>query len=308
MPTRRSLSLLLVTLAFGFLALSLQKVVAGAAELPIQSVDWLWLGISLAGVLGLILCMAEIWRRMVRLMGGGSLSLGLGLHLHLIGWIGRYIPGKVAGMVGKVLLAESRGFALVPLGAATTYEQLYFFVVGAALAGSLLLPLPPGFRLLLVPTMLTAVAVLAWWLLPRLSPLLRRLQRNAVTLPKLTMASHFGLTLAYTLPHLAVGLGFWLLLKGLAIPGIGPLKAIAILTAAHVAGMLVFFAPAGVGAREAALTALLAPLLGLDKALAVAGLTRLWATAGDALAALYSGIYVVVDRLALRARRLQGEK
>lgn len=60
-----------------------------------------------------------------------------------------------------------------------------------------------------------------------------------------------------------------------------PFDAMAVFTAAYAVGVLVILAPAGLGAREAVLTVLLTPFLGVGGAAAAALLTRLVHTAAD---------------------------
>ena len=68
---------------------------------------------------------------------------------------------------------------------------------------------------------------------------------------------------------------------------IPPAAFTGIFAISYILGLLVFFAPAGLGVREVALTVLLTPWLGTAAATAVALLTRVVHTAGDfAIAAL----------------------
>lgn len=284
----RVVSGLFVTLAFGFLAVALHRLLHGSLGGFAAEISWVPLVLSGAGMFGLIVTMSEIWRRLAQHLGAGPVSPALGLHIHIVGWIGRYIPGKVAGMFGKVLLAERHGLGRAPSASAVAHEQLYFFVVGAVLAALLQLPIQPLALVLAVPLGLTAVSGLLWFSLTHLVSLLGRVSQHLPLASPPSFWTHLILTYAYSVPHLLVGAGFYLMLQSIGVSEIGLLQAVGILTAAHVAGMLAFFVPAGVGAREAALTALLSPHLGLDQALAVAAVARLWATTCDGIAGLYS--------------------
>ncbi|WP_175539504.1 hypothetical protein [Nocardioides exalbidus] len=84
---------------------------------------------------------------------------------------------------------------------------------------------------------------------------------------------------------LAYGASLLLLVTGrAAAPSL--LAAAAAFALAHAVGVLVVFAPAGVGAREAVLVALLAPVLGVPGAVAVALLSRVAHAVADFLLAL----------------------
>jgi uncharacterized membrane protein YbhN (UPF0104 family) len=84
---------------------------------------------------------------------------------------------------------------------------------------------------------------------------------------------------------LGTGLGFLILLNGLtdeASPGL--MWAIATYSVAYLVGFVVPFLPGGLGAREGALIAVLAPRYGAGAATGVALVTRLAVTIGEALA------------------------
>jgi uncharacterized membrane protein YbhN (UPF0104 family) len=84
---------------------------------------------------------------------------------------------------------------------------------------------------------------------------------------------------------IGTGLGFLILLNGLtgkASPGLT--WAIATYSVAYLVGFVVPFLPGGLGAREGALIAVLAPRYGAGAATGVALVTRLAVTLGEVLA------------------------
>ena len=84
------------------------------------------------------------------------------------------------------------------------------------------------------------------------------------------------------LGYLALGLGFFSLAGGLDWPDPAWARlAIGALCFGGLAGIAAFFVPAGIGAREGAIAWFLAPTVGMESALMLAVMARLWITVGE---------------------------
>lgn len=84
---------------------------------------------------------------------------------------------------------------------------------------------------------------------------------------------------------IGTGLGFLVLLNGLSgEPSPGLMWAIATYSVGYLVGFVVPFLPGGLGAREGALVAVLAPRYGVGAATGISLITRLAVTMGEALA------------------------
>jgi uncharacterized membrane protein YbhN (UPF0104 family) len=81
----------------------------------------------------------------------------------------------------------------------------------------------------------------------------------------------------YTLNWAGYALAFWLLMRGLSLPG-SPLVLGPAFAASWVLGYLVLFAPAGLGVRESAMVVLLSPSVGAGPAALAAIIARVWTT------------------------------
>ena len=82
--------------------------------------------------------------------------------------------------------------------------------------------------------------------------------------------------------YLALGLGFFSLAGGLDWPDPAWARlAIGALCFGGLAGIAAFFVPAGIGAREGAIAWFLAPTVGMESALMLAVMARLWITVGE---------------------------
>lgn len=82
--------------------------------------------------------------------------------------------------------------------------------------------------------------------------------------------------------YLVLGLGFFALAGGLDWPDPAWARlAIAGLCFGGLAGIAAFFVPAGIGVREAAIAWFLAPVLGMDAAMMLAVMARVWISLGE---------------------------
>lgn len=257
--------------------------------------------ISVLALLGSGLCVtlqllvaAMAWRAVLA-DGGWRLDVRATVRVFLVGQLGKYLPGGVWNVVTQAELAADRGVPRLWTVSASAVSLGISVAVGGILAVPALLALSlPG-----VPV--AAVAVVPLGLVafhPRLlNPLLAfgaRLLRRPAPRPLSTrgVAAALGWTLLS-----------WLLLAGhllVLLVGIGaPLDATTLLVAgcgyalAWVVGFLVLFAPAGAGAREVTLVAVLLAVVPRPEALVVALASRLVLTVADVVAA---GLALVAGR------------
>lgn len=229
------------------------------------------------------------WLVMVFLLGcgwAGALDAWSGLRLRLVewlpmqisAWIGRYLPGKLGLLAGKMQVCE-RGVGWKRVTGSVLSEQAAFVGSGLALSA---LALP--YWLPLMP------AGAAWhptaWLLALMAPALVLAGLGAWAsgrqLPDADAAWSLRLLGWSTLAHMAAGAGFHLLLASLIADPPGLMASIGLLAAAHTAGVLAIFAPAGLGVRELVIAAALAPVLGWPQATAITALQRALVVVADA--------------------------
>jgi hypothetical protein len=217
----------------------------------------------------------------------------------LLGGIARYIPGKLASLVGRVVVCVREGGNTGAATAALVTEQVLYGIIGLAFllaAGPRLVPasiVSVDPRLLLAGALVAAVLLVHPALIRRLTGAASRLAGR----DDLPSNPGYG-RLATVGSILAAG---WIL-HGLA--GFALVRAVTPLGAEHApdavlafvgswaAGFLAFLVPAGLGVREAALTLLLTPSIPGPLAVAVALLARLtWVVvelAGIAVVSLWS--------------------
>lgn len=240
---------------------------------------------AMAATLGLL------WSVHLRVRFGVTIAPSELLRIQALAWGGRYLPGKVGLLLGKMVVLRDGRLQARQLGQSVLVEQVAFVFAGALVA-ALLLVLPPDwlardrFRLvaehwLLLRAVVASAAVAGFLMVAWVSERTLLAQRK-VSLRRLF--GYLGLLGLHAGPHLLAGLGLaWLLwAAGLAEAGHWP-QVVAALCMANIAGVLALFAPAGLGVREAVLAGSLAPQLPLAAAVAVAALLRVLSLLADLL-------------------------
>jgi glycosyltransferase 2 family protein len=279
----RALRVLLVLLALGFCAYSLisqwDETVRAFGQM-----HWLTLvGAFAAGMAGLFAWMLG-WR--AYLSGLGSpLPVRTMFRISNISQLGKYVPGKVWALVTQIEMTREhkvpgmRSFSSTMLAVATSCA------CGLAVA-AVTLPLTSEaarerywWLFLLAPVMLAALhPKIVTWFLDTALKLARR--------PPLEHPVSLGVTLVavgWTMLGWALfGLHTWLLCAAVGDGGAGlPFQAAGAYALAFVFGLLVFIAPGGIGAREAALVMVLGPVLPAGAPIVVAIASRVILTLAD---------------------------
>lgn len=224
--------------------------------------------------------MGMLWAVGLRALAGHCPEPLLVLQVQGGAWAGRYLPGKVGLLAGKVVLAGRDGLDVRTLGGSVLFEQFAFVAAGIALAAACIdpalvqqwrafdgLPTVSGTALRGVGIAIALLlAIGAAWAAVRTAGTGR-------------IAALAPVALLYLLPHAICGLGFAAMVRPTGID-LSLIDAIGAMALANVAGVVAVFAPAGLGVREAVLAAVLPP--GEPTAiLAIVVSLRILATAGD---------------------------
>jgi hypothetical protein len=274
-------------LAFLLLAVSRQREELRAYE---WSFDVRWLALSFALLLCGLLGSAIIWKR-VLVAFDHDVELRPLTRIWFVSGLGRYIPGKVWQLVGVADMARALGIdavtsitslALYMMYATVTALLLGVYLMPADAIAGLETPLrvargaAPAALLLLHPALVRAALRLGG-----------RLLRSEMRPWRGGVADSTALLLMCVLQWLVYGTAFYAFTASLSD---APLALLPHLTASFalsfVAGYVVFFAPAGLGAKEGALALLLSGVMPLGVAAAVSIGARLWTVAGEVVPAL----------------------
>jgi glycosyltransferase 2 family protein len=263
-------------------------------------------GLALVAGLAGMFCSFRGW--LAALSGLGSpLPFGGAMRVFFLGQLGKYVPGSVWSVLAQVELARGYGVPRSTSGAAMVVATLVTLVTGLGVAGAGL-PLLGSDAVGRYAATLLALPVAALLLWP---PMLNRLISWALRLARrapLPVALDLGTVLRVAGWALAVwgcyGLHLWVLALGLGPGGATLLvEATAAFACAWCIGFLVFLAPAGAGAREAALVFLLQPTLPPSAATVLALTSRLVVTVADLVGGL---VAVIAERRRRPGRRPTG--
>jgi glycosyltransferase 2 family protein len=286
---RRLISFLLIIAAFAFLGREIVRNVDSLREFEWQ----LRPGILILSVAALVVVLTAgvgYWAIVLRGFGVHAPLLPLARTWFLAN-LSRYIPGMVWQFVS--LAQFGGGAGLTPVVSITSLlVQMGFMLLSATALGVLLLPgssLGDAYPLLrqlrwLAPLVLAAVHPVV---IRTLVGLLGRLSRRATVGWNGSWLQGIALLLLATVLWLAYGVAFFLFLSAFVALPLSLLPAVtAIHALAFLVGYIAFFAPAGLGFKDAALTLLLAGLLPSSVAASLAVLARLWSIAGELLPAV----------------------
>ncbi len=194
--------------------------------------------------------------------------------------LGRYVPGKVWLFAGRVAFLRSRGLTGYRATSIPFLELLYT-AAGAGLAAVIPVIVSSndvfshsGLKYAVLAAGISLLAI------PFLTPIQKWLYRlkyglvpQELPLPGLT--GSIKLLLIYSVLWWVRGFALFLWLKGFGLSGIGFLLCCAAAPLSWLAGYIVFLIPGGIGVREAAAVALLAPSGATGPVLAVIAGQRL---------------------------------
>jgi uncharacterized membrane protein YbhN (UPF0104 family) len=229
-------------------------------------------------------CMMLAWRALLADLGS-PMPLPAAIRVVFVGQLGKYVPGALWALAAQVELARDYDIPRKRSAAATLVGMAVTLVVGIIAAGVTL------------PLTSAGAARHYWWVLA-LAPLgaiclyppvakwgLDLLLRIARQPPLEQPVSRPGMARALawtTAGWLCYGVHAWLLISVFA--GRGPrilALSIGAYALAWAVGFVILFFPGGIGPRELALIAVLAPVMPSASALVVALASRVVMTAGD---------------------------
>lgn len=254
------------------------------------TVNWPWVGAAALGLALFLVLSAEGWRRLVVGLGE-TLTFKDAFRILFYSNLGKYLPGGVWNMVGRVALAQRVG--VPPLKtSATLLMEVACQVTAAILVALLTFPAFAGRGLMAHPLLLGAAAIAVIigmhprvlnWVLATGERITKR------QLPRFPFSYRFilGMLAYYTFNWLILGASFAALGQALLTTPLTPGQLGLLVGSFAVAwnvGVFAFFFPAGLGVREVALITLLTSAFPPAWPAVLALIARVWILAGEALA------------------------
>lgn len=261
------------------------------ASIAIQVVSWLLYG--------------YLWTAVLSLVAGKKVTLWNSLFQLSMLTLGKYIPGKIWGVVARASYAkQEHDIAIGKMAQATYIEQLYVLGSGVFVAAMLAAALGINDLLWFVAALILLALMAATFYQKPLTSLIRwsyrRHDPNAQVVledPDLPPLRMIAVLLLYGLGWLMLGSVMYTLY--LSVFDAAPtLRMVAIVimagTAGYCAGLIAFFAPGGIGVREAVSGGILAGIMPLADAVLLVLIFRLWLAVLDVLAG--GGMYLWYGR------------
>jgi len=272
--------------------------------LYLRSIDWyripqlhiVWPYLALATVFAVSFRYwgVVIWRYILTDLGAKNLPAFTTLaDVYAKSWMGRYIPGTVTWIAGKVYMASSHGISKSRLAVSSLLEG-GMQIIAVMLVSMLLLGLDP--RLNVIPTAYKVLMVLcAVVLLLVLTPaVFNRLLRTAFTFLKrrppqsellINNRAVIRSFLLYASGSFIVGLAEFFISRTVdpALPWTDFWYIVGAFNVAGALGMLAIGVPSGIGIRDGAVLLLLSAIVPKEVALAITVISRLWIAFADVL-------------------------
>lgn len=233
---------------------------------------------------------AALWSRNLAEFGERRVGVVEGAAILLIANLGRYVPGKILALAGVAVLARRRGMSGVrATGAAVTAQMVN--LLGAAVVGVWVVVWSAGLsEAWMIAGGAAIVAGLTGFLyFGGAGALIRWVLRRSGHAGELPDASGRSLLLllpGYVAGWVVHGAAFVCLSRGLGLaPPLGFGVGTTAFAAAYFMGYVVMVAPGGIGIRESGLTLFLTPVLGMEGAVVLAVLQRVWIMAVELVGA-----------------------
>lgn len=265
-------------------------------------VRWSWIVLACACALAGQMVFVHGWRRMLTDCGQ-RVPYWQALRIYLVSGLGRYLPGGKAWQMGIVaMMAAERGFHAGTLAATSLLQGMVGVIVGALLlfaTGGAAVGLPPAW--IGAPV----VGLVGLLLAPALLEQLPRLRSAAVarwpSVDNITAATMWALIWTGAASWLGWGLGLYALARGLlGDPGASIGLYVAAWIGPFIAGLLAVVTPAGLGVRDAAMTAILTGAgVNAGGGVMLVVIARVW---GTLLEVLPAAVLLLLRRRARRPR------
>jgi glycosyltransferase 2 family protein len=255
-------------------------------------------------------CGVVTWLQILKGLGARNIAnTGELSHVYAKSWLGRYLPGKVTWILGKVYFASQLGIPKRELAVGSLFEGALQVTIVLFLSLSLLAIDPrldvftPGQRSLLVLGSVALLLLMLPAVFNRVVAFLYRRTRWQVFpvsagIDYRTLVTAFGLN---ALGFALSGLGYFFFTK--AIYGeLGYEHVYFVAGAFNLAGavgILSFFAPSGLGVRESIQLILLPLVMPAEVALLVTVAARVWSLSVDLL---FFGVSWLHRRVAMEVR------
>jgi glycosyltransferase 2 family protein len=257
------------------------------------SFDWSSLVLSFLILLVYLVLRVYIWKVMLHKMKV-SLAFRTCLKISFLSTMGKYLPGKVWLVLGKVYLAGKEGIPK-PVALASAVLEVMLELTASIAFFLVFLSVRPGLTALssnLIFVLIGAVVGGLIMLHPALfyaitNMVLRWMKKDSIQ-AAIGYTGMIHLFSGYVLLVLVQGIAFYFFINAICFLPLNTLFGLsASVAAAGALGTLSFFAPSGLGVREGVLAVLLTTYVVSPVAVLISLLARIWVTLGELVCALF---------------------
>ncbi|MGB7055561.1 MAG: lysylphosphatidylglycerol synthase domain-containing protein [bacterium] len=278
---RNILATAVIIIIFVFL---LRNLILNWTKIPFEDlqVNVPLLGLSFCALVLHFVSYSKSWQKIMHALGA-PINFAQSIWMIATTQIGKYLPGKVWYMIGRVYVGKKASIEGKSLALSMVLETCLLHVTGGiiflittVIAGSY------NISWIIMSIILISVAIIILHpkiLGPVVNFFLRILKKPEI---KSTLAYHQIIQISVYFFGLWIGqvIGFYFLVRAIyPIPPSYILNLASAYTLAWISGSVAIFAPGGLGVREGVMTLLLSPILPMPLAIAISFIARVWITA-----------------------------
>lgn len=305
--SRKQIEAAVKTLVIGVIAIFFILYLRDIDYALLRDIQIMWPPLVLASLISLAFRYwgVVIWRYILKDLGARSLPPFVVLSdVYAKAWMGRYIPGTVTWIAGKIYLANKHGISKSRLAVSSLLEG-GMQIVAIMAVSMLILGLDPRLDVIPMTTKATILAIGCSLLVLLFPPIFNRVLGFAHQLIKKKPAGKElqvngrAITRAFTLyatGTLIMGSSYYFLTASL-VTQVTPdmfLYFVGAFSLSGAIGMAVPFLPSGLGVREGVQLVLLSVIFPKEIALVITIFSRLWSAVVDVLFYAFSNLAVRV--------------
>ena len=267
--------------------------------------NWWWLSISVVFAVLHFCCLSISWHVLTKIFDC-SLPLKLSLPIWSVTYIGRYIPGKVPYLMGRIMAYQSHGANLGSITFVAILDNLFHIYIGTFVAFLTLIFLPSLSALcklcLFVAVVIQSIIILnphvCKFVLVKIAKI-KSLNLDTSN-HNITFLKLLKVFFIYLSAYLPLAIGLFVLVRSFAfIPFnyIGYL--IGSLAFGIIFGIVAIIAPSGLGVREGAFAWLLKYFVTPELAAVISLLARIWMSISELIYLLIMVIWFLISHQSL---------
>ena len=271
----------------GILVLIASVVISRWQDLPKDGLNPNWWLLLASFLMFRIASVASVirWRATLR-ASGSVLSITQAFVVVTLAMLGRYVPGKVLTLAGQLYFCARERVSVANAAMTAMYDQVLNAIGAAIIVGLWMglsdLGLPASFRWASLCVVVMGTAGLHPRVVEFATALICRVLRRKAVQKALSYGTMLRLESAYIFVWLLFGIAFYLfVISFYDLPLSRIIDCAGILAVSTILGVIVVIAPAGLGVREGAITALLSLYMPIPIAAAMALAFRVHLTLGE---------------------------